>query len=1413
MTKRRILKWVVLAIAVLILVCIVAGILVVRSRTFHRFVLAEIVSHAEQATGGNVQVGDFALNLSNLRVDLYRITIRGTEPASALPLLRVDHLVVQLKIVSLLGREIGLRSVEIEHPVVHLLVSANGRTNLPQPPPSPQPSKPVDLFSVAIDRVRLVRGEIDANDRQMPLEASLRHLRIQSDFSPLTREYDGTVQYAAGEIQYGDYRPLAHSLNLAFNVSREELRVNSLEIHAPGLSVAVQAALKNFSQPAVNGSYSVQLATAQAARIIRSSVVPAGEIRTSGTFGYTSVPGRELLDSITLRGVLSSPRLSAQLPQARANVTALGGHYELAGGNLVVKDFKADLFGGQLTAGVSVRNLAKGAQGELTASLRSLSVGALGSALPLNRRTQFPLEGRLSATAQATWQGALQRLQARADASLSGAVNVASGPKQQSSIPLHATVRAVYDAPAGLLTLRQSDLGTRQSEIALNGTLGRHAALTITARSHDLREIDQLVTEVREFAATPSTKVQPVGLAGSASFQGRVQGTLQHPRLSGDLSANDVQVMQAAFPHVQAHLAVSDSGFALSQGELVAAQGNARFRASVGLRDWALSPSRPVAFELTANRISIAALASVARLKYPVQGTLSAQARVQGTVQHPKLSGDLSANNVEVMQAAFPHVQAHLAASDSGFAISQGELVAEQGIARFRASVGLQNWAFNSSRPVAVELTANQMSIAALASVARLKYPVQGILSAQVSLHGTAARPEGNGTIQIVKAQAWNQPIQAVRLRFQSNGTAVQSNLQVNTPGGDLEADVTYSPANQGYAGQITVAGLNLGRLRALTAYHVQGIATASVRGQGTFNSPGLHAQFSIPTLQIGQEAITGVSAQADVVNRVLTLGFNSSFFGTQAHADGTVALTDDYETNVSIGTGRIEAGPMLAALAGSPGNIQCETQVKAWLRGPLKDQQRLEAHLEIPLLRLAYQSVHVASVSAITADYQNGSVVLKPAEIKGTGTDFRLQASAPVNGPINASASGTVDFHIVQLFEPDWNSSGQLRVNIAAQGTRSRPQIQGQANIVNAAFVPPDAPLGIQNMNGTIVFNSTGAEITKLTAQAGGGSVAVTGSVSYEHGTQFNLALNADDLHLAYPEGVSEVLAAQLRLLGTPNSALLSGQVLINNLSLAPQFDLSTFTDQFNTVSTPAGPPGFTSNVKLNVAVRTTHEVTLTSDQLSLGGDADLRAVGTIDDPVIVGRVTLANGGTLIFGGNRYSIETGTIDFVNPVMIEPVLDVSLTTTIDQYAVTLTFTGPVDRMRTTYTSNPSLAEADIISLLVSGHPTEVQNQTPGAESVLAAGAGQVSSRVLKAAGLSSFNIDPAVGGYQQSSGVNIGMQKQVTKNLFFTFSVNTTTTQDATVQVQYQVTRHWSVEALRDEVGGYSLEIRSHRHF
>ena len=102
---------------------------------------------------------------------------------------------------------------------------------------------------------------------------------------------------------------------------------------------------------------------------------------------------------------------------------------------------------------------------------------------------------------------------------------------------------------------------------------------------------------------------------------------------------------------------------------------------------------------------------------------------------------------------------------------------------------------------------------------------------------------------------------------------------------------------------------------------------------------------------------------------------------------------------------------------------------------------------------------------------------------------------------------------------------------------------------------------------------------------------------------------------------------------------------------------------------------------------MQTTSQVNLVSRTLSVQGNTNLRVTGTLADPVILGRVNI-NSGDLIAFGNRYVLQPGTLDFINPVETEPVVNLSATTSINQYNISVRLQGPLERLHTTYSSDP-----------------------------------------------------------------------------------------------------------------------------
>jgi len=373
---------------------------------------------------------------------------------------------------------------------------------------------------------------------------------------------------------------------------------------------------------------------------------------------------------------------------------------------------------------------------------------------------------------------------------------------------------------------------------------------------------------------------------------------------------------------------------------------------------------------------------------------------------------------------------------------------------------------------------------------------------------------------------------------------------------------------------------------------------------------------------------------------------------------------------------------------------------------------------------------------------------------------------------------------------------------------------VQGKVRLQNVSLATSSAPMGVENVNGILDIQNKDVRISQFTGQLGGGEITAGGVVTYKPQVQFNIALDAKDVRLRYPEGLRAVLNSNLVLSGTTEDSTLDGRVLIDSLGFTQDFDIADFAGQFTGNSAPPSGQGFTQNLKLNVALQTTSQLNLVSSTISLQGQANLRVVGTAANPVIIGRTSF-NRGEIFFMKKRYQLERGIIDFINPNQTEPVVNLLLTTTVQQYNLSLNFVGPIDRLRTTYTSDPPLPPVDVINLLALGKTTEeAAPANLNANSVLAQGlAGQVSSRIGKLAGISSLQIDPLIGGNNSNPTARLALQQRVTKNFIFTFATDVTNAQREVVQGEYQITRRWSVTASRDEGGGVAFNAKFHKVF
>jgi translocation and assembly module TamB len=803
-------------------------------------------------------------------------------------------------------------------------------------------------------------------------------------------------------------------------------------------------------------------------------------------------------------------------------------------------------------------------------------------------------------------------------------------------------------------------------------------------------------------------------------------------------------------------------------------------------------------------------------------GAADVQLFIEGSQNDPRIRGELNGRGLRVQNTEWRSLELALQASRSAISIENGSLVnARQGYINFSLSSALSDWHYQPSSPVNVQLMSRGLSITQLLNAAKVDYPVSGNLAVDVSMHGSQLNPMGNGSVRLAQANVYGQRLQQCSIQFHGNGEALTTALNLSAPAGSAKANLVLHPKNKGYELQLDVPGVKLAQLQPVQEKNlgIQGVLTATARGRGTFDDPQLTATVQIPQLQIRQASISGIKGDLNLANQRAQLALDSEVAQTSVQARGSMELTGAHYMHATLDTKGIPVEGLLAlytpARSNGPRGI---LEVHASAEGPLNDKTRMQAELVIPTFQADYGGLQIGNTRPIRVRYANSIVMLDPTEIAGTDTSLRLQGQLPLEGqaPVTLSAVGAVDMQLLRFVQPDVQSSGKLLFDVRGSGARANPMLQGQVRLQSISMMAPEAPLGVQNLNGVLDVSNNRVNITQLAGEAGGGQISARGVIGYRPQLQMNVALQAKNIRIRYQDAIRTVLGGDLNFVGTGEAATLNGRVLIDSLSFTQNFDLASLAGQVQSGAESAPSQGMADKIKLDIAVQTSRDLNLASSEVSLQGQANLRVVGTAADPVIVGRTEFTAGDVFLMN-KRYQIERGIIEFSNSHRTEPVLNILLTTTIKQYNLSLTFLGPLDKMQTSYVSDPPLSTADIINLIARGQTTEQAAASPsnlGASSLLAQGAAsQVSSGVQKLAGLSSLSIDPTLGGNNSNPGARVAMQKRITSDFLFTFATDVTSTQREIIQGEYKLNKRWSASVTRDENGGFAVDGKYHKRY
>jgi translocation and assembly module TamB len=883
------------------------------SPRFQELVRARVVAQLQRSTGGQVELGAFQWNLSQLRFEARNLTIHGKEAAGELPFFHADRVEVRMRIASVFSQRVALSYLGVEHPVIHLVSYADGTTNQPQPsvkPPTLQ-ADVEELFRLAVQRLEVRQGELVLNDRSLPLDLTADDLLASMDYAFNPRHYQGTLHVGKLDTHFQDMRPFASAADMEFTLWPTSAQVKSLNWTSGKTHLTATGHLDNFSRPTITAGYQGKVDLAELGAVLRRKELRGGTAAVQGRAGYE-------LGNYEANGSISASGVDLTAPSGVLRHASVSGEYSLTNERFALTGISGQALGGKLSGNVEVvsrveptlraphhRRLPpppREQRGTARLRLDGISVAQLAESVstrsfPLGR---LPFAGSATGTVQATWQGSPENANAKM-----AFVVVPSSRRQPNEVPLNGQLQASYSGSRHLLTFSHLEAASPAGSLMASGTLGSSSAnLSLNLTTSNVAELQPIL------AVFQGPRHIPLVVHGKATFNGTVVGRISAPILNGHLQVTDFDTelrppthggKASNTPHqihwdlLSTDLQLASSNLVLHRGLLRRKQAELDFDGSIGLRNYGVMAASPLSAQVRMQRGELADMVALAGYSYPLSGQMDANVRADGSWQSPHGQG-----SIHVTRPVYGATKFDSLSADLHFAGGQAQLenvILTQGPARITGTAGYD---FHSTQ-FQFNLQGGEFDLAKFSSLQGSRLRVAGLMDFSAQGSGTRQAPVINGKLRLRRLVFDGEPEGDFSLTAttRENHTYLVGRSQFKQADLDLDGDLRlhddFPTQMELRFSRLDVDPLLQAYLRGRISGHSSSAGTITVRGPllrpRDLEVRGDVAEFraNIENLKIQNSG----PLQFALVQRTLTLQrFHLVGDGTDFEATGTAQLS-----------------------------------------------------------------------------------------------------------------------------------------------------------------------------------------------------------------------------------------------------------------------------------------------------------------------------------------------------------------------------------------------------------------------------------------------------------------------------------------------------------------------------------------
>lgn len=1135
---------------------VIAGYAILQSSWFGNYIKNKIVSEAEEATGGKVDIGRFDIDMNQFIIRIYDFVLHGTEPRTVPPLLYVKMLELHLKpqlFTGGLAHLIGISYIGIQQPQVDLISYPDGKTNIPQPknPSTSSNENPLKtVVDLKIGQFNLYQGLIQYNQQTSKFRASGDNLRVLINYNTNFPGYAGNLSFDPLSLHTGDAPPLIWHVNIPVTIETTALRITNATLSTAESKVVLDASMQGGSAKVIDAKLNASLQLPELARSLNLPIHPgepgAPRTLTANAAVHLDQQNNEMrvdqaqialgATNLQLAGMVRDPHnvntaanfhgtldlaqleplLGVTSPKASGDVV-LGGSARLDANNNYIVNGTIDTRNLAVTEGathVSDVSLHTPFHADpYLISLNGLHLSAFGGSLNakvfVENMAQLSVEGRLQNFSLPLLATVATGKHLGYDGVLSGSLRADGNLKAKGTAgytadarlviapgrrgaPLSGHLNVYYSGARDTVDLLNCDLTLPHSKLTVNGPLNKDLKLSLV--SHDLNDF----LPAANFEAKQPEKSLPVTLrpGGVLSLTADVVGSLSNPQITAHAAIDKFSAEQHPFDLLALDVAANPRMARIDNGQLTAGKLNTAFNLSIGLRHWSPVPASPVTANVSLQNGTVTELLSLAGKDMPVTGDVSAQIHINGTYGDPLGAAVLQVTNGAAYDQPFSRVYANVQLADRLVTIQQLEIASSAGT---------------------IDVTGTY------------QHPQHSFLSGAAVVNVTTPSP-----IDLSKVKM----------------------LEQRSPG---SAGIVRINANA----QATIAKAASGE---------------------TFNLTSVGADVTARGLVVQNEPAGDLSLTAQTQNRSVNYQLTSNFAGANVNVNGRTELAADYPTTAAFSIRNLGVSKVLRVAGKSDlpvrGALTADGHVNGTIKAPNADLSFSFVHglvYDEPVDRLAgsltYSNTAV-DIPSISLDIPAGSVTVKGAYQHAAGN---LMAGS-LNLDVTSTEMNLAKIEHVHATQPTLSGSVRLALDVAAKTADQNGKRTVDVSTLNANIATSELQLQHRALgNADLVANTSGGNVHyRFDSDIASSAIHATGETQLSGDYNTRASLNFSNIKYS---NIAPFLPSAATGQASAFDASLAGNGSVNGPAMKPKLlqgklAITELSASNNTAPTATGGP-----------------------------------------------------------------------------------------------------------------------------------------------------------------------------------------------------------------------------------------------